>query len=117
MCYILVNLYRRKDEEDSKEVLDKACKEFAAEAAISSVKYLANSMKESVEDYSLLCERFGKKFRFFNRSIEDRNWNWKDKNFTYSKTRHLDKPGYVGSYCMDALAMALHTVWFAKNFK
>ena len=26
-------------------------------------------------------------------------------------------PGYVGSYCMDALAMALHTVWHGKSFK
>lgn len=25
-------------------------------------------------------------------------------------------PGYVGSYCMDALAMALHTVWYGKSF-
>ncbi len=25
-------------------------------------------------------------------------------------------PGYVGSYCMDALTMALHTVWFGKSF-
>jgi ADP-ribosylglycohydrolase len=38
-------------------------------------------------------------------------------NFDYSKTRHEDKPGYVGSYCMDALAMALHTVWFSNSFK
>ena len=26
-------------------------------------------------------------------------------------------PGYVGSYCMDALSMALHTVWHHKSFK
>lgn len=25
-------------------------------------------------------------------------------------------PGYVGSYCMDALAMALHIVWYNKDF-
>lgn len=29
----------------------------------------------------------------------------------------MDKPGYVGSYCMDALAMALHTVWKTNTFK
>lgn len=115
MCSILVHLYRRKDEDDPKEVLDKACKEF--KSVIPSVNYLAKSMKEPVEDYNLLCERFGKKFRFFNRSVEDRNWNWKDEKFTYSKTRYHDKPGYVGSYCMDALAMALHTVWHHNSFK
>lgn len=26
-------------------------------------------------------------------------------------------PGYIGSYCMDALAMALHTVWYTNSFK
>jgi ADP-ribosyl-[dinitrogen reductase] hydrolase len=25
-------------------------------------------------------------------------------------------PGYVGSYCMDALSMALHTVWYGTNY-
>ena len=53
----------------------------------------------------------------FNKSVEDRDWNWKAPDFRYSKTRALDKPGYVGSYCMDALAMALHTVWKTSNFK
>ena len=38
-------------------------------------------------------------------------------DFDYSRTRALDKPGYVGSYCMDALAMALHTIWKTKSFK
>ncbi len=27
------------------------------------------------------------------------------------------QPGYIGSYCMDALAMALHTVWHTNSFK
>lgn len=26
-------------------------------------------------------------------------------------------PGYIGSYCMDGFAMALHTVWNTKSFK
>ena len=25
-------------------------------------------------------------------------------------------PGYIGSYCMDALSMALHTVLFSHSF-
>lgn len=25
-------------------------------------------------------------------------------------------PGYIGSYCMDALSMALHTVMFSNSF-
>ena len=53
----------------------------------------------------------------FNKSVKDRDWNWKSKDFDYSKTRFQDKPGYVGSYCMDALAMALHTIWITSSFK
>lgn len=53
----------------------------------------------------------------WNRSIRDRNWNWKDINFTYSETRTYYQPGYIGSYCMDALSMALHTVWHTSTFK
>jgi ADP-ribosyl-[dinitrogen reductase] hydrolase len=64
-----------------------------------------------------MCKQYGKKFKMFNLTLRDRNWNWKDPKFTYSRTRAEDKPGYVGSYCMDALAMALHTVWFTNSFK
>ena len=53
----------------------------------------------------------------FNKSPSDRNWNWKDREFTYSRSRFESMPGYVGSYCMDALSMALHTVWHNKSFK
>jgi len=47
--------------------------------------------------------------------LEDRIWNWKDKDFRYSVNRARSQPGYVGSYCMDALAMALHCVWTTDN--
>lgn len=58
-----------------------------------------------------------KTFVHFNKKLTDRNWNWKDPAWSYSETRHRSQPGYVGSYCMDALAMALHTVWNTKSFK
>lgn len=35
----------------------------------------------------------------------------------YSPCRNKHQPGYIGSYCMDALSMALHTVLFTKSFK
>lgn len=57
-----------------------------------------------------------RKFKKFNKSLLDRNWNWKDINHTYSPCRLKQQPGYIGSYCMDALAMALHTVYHAKSF-
>lgn len=56
-------------------------------------------------------------FRKFNKTIEDRNWNWKDENFEYSPTRLKQNSGYIGSYCMDGLAMALHIVYHTNSFK
>jgi len=46
----------------------------------------------------------------------DRNWNWKAENFRYSPTRVKQNPGYIGSYAMDGLAMALHILWSTSSF-
>eukprot|EP00820_Chromera_velia_P014411 Cvel_24636.t1-p1 / transcript=Cvel_24636.t1 / gene=Cvel_24636 / organism=Chromera_velia_CCMP2878 / gene_product=hypothetical protein / transcript_product=hypothetical protein / location=Cvel_scaffold2689:21599-24657(+) / protein_length=531 / sequence_SO=supercontig / SO=protein_coding / is_pseudo=false len=43
--------------------------------------------------------------------LEDRDWRWRAPSFEYCKKRAEANPGYVGSYAMDALAMALHCVW------
>lgn len=34
----------------------------------------------------------------------------------YAKSRLDNMPGYIGSYCMDGLCMALHTVLFSNSF-
>lgn len=78
---------------------------------------MALSTVEFEDSYVDSINRYGNKFKMWNRSIEDRNWSWKEESFTYSPTRAKLQPGYVGSYCMDALAMALHTVWFTSSFK
>jgi len=53
-----------------------------------------------------------------NKSVNDRNWNWKDKNFKYSIIRSTKpKSAFVGIYCMDALSMALHIVYYTESFK
>jgi ADP-ribosylglycohydrolase len=96
-------------------VLSQACYEFISES--ESVHYLSRSLSEPLELYNSACKQYGKQFVLFNRSVADRNWNWKAPDFDYSRTRAEDKPGYVGSYCMDALAMALHTVWKSSSFK
>ncbi|MGE0282731.1 MAG: ADP-ribosylglycohydrolase family protein [Rhizobiaceae bacterium] len=49
-------------------------------------------------------------------SLEDRNWNWANSEFRYSPTRAREHPEYIGSYAMDALAMALHCVWSTSSF-
>jgi ADP-ribosyl-[dinitrogen reductase] hydrolase len=43
--------------------------------------------------------------------LEDRDWRWRADSYRFSPTRARMQPGYVGSYCMDALAMALHCAW------
>jgi len=47
----------------------------------------------------------------------NRNWNWKDPNFKYSPARAQQQPGYVGSYAMDAMSMALHVLYTTDSFK
>ncbi len=45
----------------------------------------------------------------------DRNWNWKAPAYRYSPTRTLLNGGYIGSYAMDAVAMALHCVYTTNS--
>ena len=62
-----------------------------------SVNYLANSQQEG--------------------NNVNRNWNWKDNNFKYSEERARKQPGYIGSYCMDCLSMALHVLYTTNSFE
>ena len=77
-----------------------------ADLKLSSVICLAQSQQEEEweEDDHNSCE-------------EDRNWNWMDQNFNYSKTRIDKNPTCIGVYCMDCLAMALHITLYSKDFK
>jgi ADP-ribosyl-[dinitrogen reductase] hydrolase len=45
------------------------------------------------------------------------NWNWKNPNFKFHAGRLASQPGYIGSYAMDGLAMALHCVWMTDSFR
>lgn len=47
----------------------------------------------------------------------DRDWRWRMPDFRYSPARARAQPGYVGSYCMDGLAMALHVVYSTTSFR
>ena len=80
--------------DELKEVLNKLGEEFNCD--IESVNILAKSEQEN-DDIN-------------------RNWNWKDKNFKYSEERAKSNPGYIGSYCMDCMAMALHVCYVTKAF-
>ena len=77
-----------------KNILDNLNNEFKCE--VESVNILAKSEQEGND--------------------VDRNWNWKDKNFKYSESRVNRNPGYIGSYCMDCMAMALHVCYYTNSF-
>jgi ADP-ribosylglycohydrolase len=50
-------------------------------------------------------------------NLRDRQWTWKEDTFTYSARRAREQPGYIGSYSMDGLAMALHCVYTTTTFR
>lgn len=47
----------------------------------------------------------------------NRNWNWNAPVYRYSFQRAQNNPGYIGSYSMDAMAMALHILMNTNTFK
>ena len=67
--------------------------------------HLAQSKREESPELNSFCK-----------GPEDRDWNWKKPEFTYSKTRVNDNSGYIGSYAMDGLSMALHCVYTTEAF-
>jgi ADP-ribosylglycohydrolase len=80
------------------EALTTVCEAFAAQAVVPSVAALAKSMQEPDGN-------------------PDRNWPKRAETYHYSPGRSRLQPGYVGSYAMDALAMALHCVWSTNDFE
>jgi len=81
-----------------------------------SVECLIRSVEEDGEKASKFIKE-GKYSEKFNSNSKDRNWNWRSKHYRYSPTRSQNNPLYIGSYCMDALTMALHCVYHSKTNK
>lgn len=50
-------------------------------------------------------------------SLENRRWDWQSREHTYCSSRAQSNPGYIGSYAMDAVAMALHCVYTTTSFE
>ena len=57
--------------------------------------------------------------RWYSEPKDDKNrdWYWKNPNFRYNEYRARLQPGYIGSYCMDGLAMALHSLYTTNSFE
>merc|ERR1711920_652004 len=49
--------------------------------------------------------------------LENRRWDWRCSNHRYCRSRAEEQPGYIGSYSMDAVSMALHCVYTTRNFE
>lgn len=82
-----------------------------------SVENLAQSKIDSEELYNYLASKHDKFVRFNKEREEDRNWQWRNPDWSYSKCRAKQQPGYIGSYCMDGLCMALHIAYHTNSFK
>ena len=95
LTYIIVKILNRKDEKEKLNDIIGNLENF--ETPVNSVRCLALSKEESEDP--------------------DRDWNWKKKEFRYSPTRSKEQPGYIGSYAMDGMAMALHVVYYTTNFE
>eukprot|EP01125_Pyxidicula_operculata_P010019 TRINITY_DN3294_c0_g2_i3.p1 TRINITY_DN3294_c0_g2~~TRINITY_DN3294_c0_g2_i3.p1 ORF type:complete len:469 (-),score=95.12 TRINITY_DN3294_c0_g2_i3:817-2223(-) len=104
LTYICVNLINMTTTTTTnpQQMISDALKGF--KSVLYGVNCLANSVAESEneENKKLL--------------LVDRNWNWKDQNYKYAPTRASSQPGYIGSYAMDCMAMALHCVWTTDSF-
>ena len=92
LTFIIMEIFKG---ENLKNILDNLYSKFNSK--YESVNYLTCSIKEDK-----------------NNGI---NWNWKDKNFRYNEKRAAQSPGYIGSYCMDCMAMALHILYTTHSFK
>ena len=94
LTFIIVKILKRKEEVKLNDIINNL-EEF--KTPVNSVKCLALSKEESEDP--------------------DRDWNWKKKEFRYSPKRSHNQPGYVGSYAMDGMAMALHIVYYTTSFQ
>jgi len=106
LTHLIIKLINREENIDEKEILANLKNTFKTEVDCPSVIKLAASEKEE----NVKEDRF-------NKSDEDRNWDWKNENWKPSPKRLSANPGYFGSYCMDALALSLYYAYHSKNAK
>lgn len=108
MTFVAGNFLNLESVEACKEFLQKFGENYQSDNY--SVQCLAQSRQED-EEY---LKNYDPKM---NKSIADRNWNWKGKDYKYSPTRTEVETRLIGIYCMDATAMALNIILYSNNFK
>lgn len=108
LAFINWHFINSKTPEDCKKVLEDLGSNFKSD------KYSVQCLAESkIEDEEHLKEYDPA----YTKSIEDRNWNWKDPKFKYSPGRTEANKNLVGIYVMDCTVMALHILYHTSSFK
>lgn len=80
--------------------------------SVESVNGLAKSQKKVKNPHPYAYKK-GEKLQL---ASSEENWEWKAETFLINEERMAVNPGYFGSYCMDALALALHCVFTTTSF-
>jgi ADP-ribosyl-[dinitrogen reductase] hydrolase len=90
---------KKQNPQERKQILFEKLKDFSC--TVPSVNGLAKSLTAVESPFTKKQE----------------NWNWKEEIFCFHPGRLAEQPGYIGSYSMDAMAMALHCVYTTHSFK
>mmetsp|Transcript_130516 Transcript_130516/g.240075 ORF Transcript_130516/g.240075 Transcript_130516/m.240075 type:complete len:487 (+) Transcript_130516:96-1556(+) len=93
----------------------------AISTGCSMAAALAHLEEFSAETYAVACLARGEAEAKHedNKGVDlaDRDWSWRTKDYRYAASRAAADPEYVGSYVMDAMAMALHCVHITNSFE
>ena len=122
-CMVLSNLIIRninnQDEISSQKLIGNHLDKILSDKNFEYCYSVNQLIKSEIEDQEIVKKYLdeNKYIKKFSKDNSDRDWNWKKKDFKYSPTRANMMPGYIGSYCMDALSMALHIVYYSTSSK
>ena len=104
LTYIVWNILN----ENKKNTLKDTLEILLTEDSLNDVNLVTDSVK------GLALSNEGVKSDRDKGSLE--NWNWKNKIFKYNEKRKNFKPGYIGSFAMDNMAMSLHILYHTTSF-
>jgi len=104
LTYIVWNILN----ENKKNTLKDTLEILLTEDSLNDVNLVTDSVK------GLALSKEGVKSDRDKGSLE--NWNWKNKIFSYNEKRKNFKPGYIGSFAMDNMAMSLHILYHTTSF-
>ena len=105
LTYIVWNILN----ENKKNTLKNTLEILLTEENLKEVNLVTDSVK------GLALSNEGVKSDRDKGSLE--NWNWKNKIFKYNEKRKNSKPGYIGAFAMDNMAMSLHILYHTNSFE